>query len=296
MTVQIEEIQVSVPSNDSIIPITFQGRSVHGTFLMDHTGFGNAPPYHRISGSDTQDGSTVDGTVIRNRTVSLRIGLEAIDRTVLEELRGRVWRLFSSNHELLLVVNRNDGTSRSLYGVVTEGTSYTTQTRIGRMDNITVVIFCANGISVGNMREVDISGSVGVGTTWTIPMEIPFEIGQGEWAAIHTTYYGGTYKSYPCIDVHGPANGFTLRNTTTGGSMVMAKAVNVGEVITVDMQNMKVVNAAGEDRFDILDVNASRTLDMYLQHGDNTITVAGSGFNANSRAVLSWAERWLDLV
>ena len=296
MSVYIEAVQVSVPSNDNILPMTFQTRSAHGTYLHDHVGLGNPTPNHLIYSSDIHDGSTVGGTTIRNRVVTLRIGLDADTRADLEILRDKVFRLFSSNHELLLRTSRQDGTVRALYGYVQTGLEYSTQARIGSSEPMTVVIFCEDGISTGDMHEVDISGSVGAGTTWTIPFQIPFVIGQGEWEASHITHYSGTYKSFPCIDIHGPAEGFTLRNNTTGGVLVLSKRVGVGEVITADMNTLNVHDAAGVNRIDIVDINASRTDLMYLRHGNNAIAVNGTDFNTNSRAILTWHDRWLEIV
>lgn len=296
MTLQIEAVQISVPTNDSILPMTFQTRSVHSTWLHQHWGLGMPKPNHRMFPSDTQDGSSYGGVNMLSRMVSLRIGLEADNRAELESLRDNVFRLFSPSHELLLRISRQDGTVRSLYGYYQEGLEYDSGTRYGSMEPFVVVIECPDPISVGDMREADISGSVSTGSTWTIPMTIPFVIGPGEWNARHPTHYAGTYKSYPCIDIHGPADTFTLRNVTTGGSLILAKSVGTGIIISVDLQTQNVKDADGANQYGVLNYILSGLSDMYLQHGENIITVEGSGFNANSRAVVSWKERWLEIV
>ena len=296
MTVQIEEVQFSVPSNDSIIPMTFQSRSEHGTFLLQHTGLGNARPRHRLFGSDTQDGAFYGGTVIPERIISFRIGLEAIDRNALAELRANFFRMFSSNHELLIRVSRNDGTVRALKGYVQEGTAYDSGTRIGRVEQHVVAIVCPNPICNGDMREADISGSVQAGSTFRIPSTIPSQIGAGDWSASHPTHYEGNYKSYICIDIHGPATTFTLRNETTGGSLVLAKGVGVGVIVSVDANTLSVHDATGADQYGTVNFVSSNLAKLYLQHGNNTLSIEGTGFDGSSRAVVTWTERWLNVV
>lgn len=102
----------------------------------------------------------------------------------------------------------------------------------------------------------------------------------------------GDEETWPVWTVHGPCTSITLRNDTTGETIVLPIALTAAQTVTIDTRPFRktVVRDDGTNLFGQLDT-ASTLWSLPL--GDSTVSISLPGATIDSYVTLNYARRWL---
>ena len=91
-----------------------------------------------------------------------------------------------------------------------------------------------------------------------------------------TISYQGTAGSFPVIEITGPCDSITVKNTSTNKSIILEYAVSAGETVTIELtyDRKSIYNSSGDNLLGYLDISSSALFEFSIQ--PNPITTNGS--------------------
>lgn len=143
---------------------------------------------------------------------------------------------------------------------------------------------------------------LGVGTeAMEIPLVIPWQIGASSIDQAVAIAYDGTWDAWPIITINGPISDCVIVNETTGDMLDFTGAeIGAGDSYVIDCRYgyKTIVNAAGANKIADLADNSNLATFRIGAHpdvpgGHNSISVTGSGANAETNILLQYMRRFV---
>lgn len=106
--------------------------------------------------------------------------------------------------------------------------------------------------------------------------------------------YSGNWIEYPMLTVTGPADNFTISNTTTGELIGIVYPLASGQQIVIDLTYgvKSVTGPGGVNLMPYVSANSNLTT-FHLEQGVNALVLSGQGFGAATQLSVNWKNRYI---
>jgi hypothetical protein len=140
----------------------------------------------------------------------------------------------------------------------------------------------------------------GGGTAFTVPTDVPTQVGASTINASASVTYTGTWRTYPVLRITGPITDCTITNASTDETLDFdGTTIEDGDYYEIDLRygNKTVVDAAGTNK--VADLTSDSDLatwhladDQEVTDGLNAITVTGTGVTGATRVTMTYFVRY----
>lgn len=234
----IEKIQYISPDGQAYNIHTPPKRSI-----LEMDGWGMSPKNLFTTSGPFQHGETVIGIRLAPRTIRMLVRHNGCSRSDFWGVRDTILDLIRPNRVSL--VNPSPGRLRYQYlrnGVrqvrdldVYLNRGYTFESKRGQWDEFSVqeeVEFIAHNPVIYDPTLITVNVTAFV-EGLVLPLTFPFVL--GAYGALQNITYTGSFESYPTLEVTGPADCFTIINTTTDTRISLDYTISAGEIVTFDL-------------------------------------------------------------
>jgi len=266
----METIVLERPEPSAVPALTLHPLGDVSPWLLSHQGLGMPRIQRRSQQAVEQAGYTDIGFRIQPRDITLKIGLAATNRAMLDSERRRLWDMLQPTPDpLQMRIQTEDAQVRRVDVHYVRGLEYASKDRKANVESYTLQ-FRAPEVFLRSTAEttITVEGS-GAAGGMDFPLDFPMHLGGFTWGTLHDFDYTGSAPVYPTISLFGRLRGVRLRLTNHTGTHA------------VSLENT-------------YEIAAGQRLDLRLQVGRKEIvSVAADGTETNAYAALSVSETFL---
>jgi hypothetical protein len=140
----------------------------------------------------------------------------------------------------------------------------------------------------------------GGGTSFTVPSQVPWQVGASNISASHTISYTGTWRTYPQMRITGPITDCVVTNASTGETLdFTGTTIAAADYYDIDLRygRKTVVDASGTNK--VADLTESSDLatwhigdDQEIPGGTNSISVSGTSVTGATKVEVLYYVRY----
>lgn len=289
---------LEIQSGSETINLTDQGYSL---ISFDNLGM---PPITRFNQSSPLQNGVFDvGFKLQPRRFKLEFSYIGNDQEDIYEKRNRLFSFFSpSNTEVLIKFTFSNGEKRHIKAFFIDGFSFPTTTHMFMQEKAVGVFYSPNPLFFDPISENVTFNIAGSASGFSIPMAIPLGIGSSSIDYSQAINYDGNFKTPVTIYIYGSITNPTIENESTGEKLAFIATIGSGDYYIV---NTKFGEQSVEDQDgNNVIANLSDDSDLATFHiasnpevasGLNSIKVSGSSADANTKVVIQFFNRFLEL-
>lgn len=267
---------------------------------------------YRVQRGPFQDGVTPLGYTLGTRTVFLTHRRNAGCRDEYWDIRADFLNHIRPNRQAvgefvpgILRKTLPNGDKRDLSVFILEGPDFVGKQQ-GRWDEYSfqeVITFIAHDPIFFNpdslLQELTLPDN---GDELAFAIEFPIRFSAPGGVPTDDIQYNGTYKSYPTFILQGPMREPVIDNISTGERIKIEDDIDAGRTVTINLTfgNKTVTDDLGNNLIGELSVDSDLATfhlapDPEADGGLNEIGITAQLTDANSRATISWFERYLGI-
>lgn len=279
-------------------------------WLMNFSGFGMPDVSYNTARGFGQDGVTVVEQHLEERSIRLSLDVEACTRLDWWEERRRLIDIlrFNRGGDMWLRHWRENGTLREIGARYVGGATFQPLAPGSRRGFTSfaedIELVCADPVWYGDSYSYD--AALNLVSHWVWPFTSPagfLSAGRSSRITLTGFIYPGDYKSYPTLEVTGPANSIQFRNDTLGTRVAWIYPLGAAQSITITFSQLGAaysspLGVAFETQFAGTLTDDSEPLYTYIAPapevpgGVNDLALIVGGATAATAATLSFRDRW----
>lgn len=260
------------------------------------TGLSDIPVEYQTTRGYQQHGHTVKDWRLEARTLNITFDTDVRDRITYWQQRERLFDALRPNvgQPVTLRTVLPDGRRRDIDGWLQSGLSLEQSPDLLAF-GASFSLECPDP-TLYDPGQQSAALEVTAGGGFMIPFVIPDDLWFGGGAVLGgTVSVGGTFRTYPTIEIAGPFTSFALYNNTTGGFLTIHTSLAASDTLTIDLNpgQQSITDQAGTDCIGYL--SGGDLLSLYLQPGTNEITTAIGNRTSGTAVSLRYYERYIAL-
>jgi hypothetical protein len=278
------------------------------TVVLSTEGFGTPPLEYIVDRSPFQHGNTVRNMLLLPRPVQVVVMQNFCSRadywsgraSLLNAIRpNRVTDYNSPGKLLYLLPNR---VKRQLDVLLDDGPGFQPPQQGWRAWSFTEVLrFTAHDPVWYDPTLQSVVFDAAASSLDELEFPATFPIQFSTFGGSTSIQYDGTWLDYPTIVLTGPITSPVITNQSTGDEIGLDYAIASGETVTITLRGIKtIVNNSGDNLLYTLTAESDLTTfgiypDPQAAGGVNTISVSGSGTDANSTVTVQYYNRYIGI-
>lgn len=274
-------------------------------WLMSFSGFGHAPIGEQTERGYRQNGTTVIGRWLEERTVTLAYGVASCSRAKWWQDRQKLLDILRINRGdyVWLRHMRDDNTVREIQARYVEGAEFAPwdgSEHGARNISENLVFRCADPLWYGDTHEI--TTQLVIQHELVFPIVFPIVFASSAITIAEAIAYNNRalWRSWPEIEITGPCDGIFYRNATIGGGVSYNALVPANEtiLITLSETGAYIESSSGFDYNSYL-LDTSSPLEGYIAplpevpSGINNVTLYVGAATVDTVATLRWRDRYV---
>ncbi len=279
---------------------SFDGRTIHTIGMIN---FGRAPSHLITQRGPFQNGDTIIDYRLDPRIMVLPLVCRCENFIEMMDTRHDLQRIFTIGIDPCVIGIEWDPSGRVSYAIDAVISGGLELDHDAKDFNVyfTIQFHAADPTWRSTTLITQPIGGVVIGTPTAYPKPYPVGYGGASLSRVTSLAYGGTAVSYPVIQATGPITGLTMTDTL-GNQITFDDPIPAGSVWTIDLTYgaKTVYSQDGINQFAAANIASDFvTWGIYpapiAPDGSNTISVSGTGTDADSRVNMYYYVRFQGL-